>query len=313
MRKLEVNEWKDILIDQIVGYKLKYRNRAGYLFLLGIEINQDIIDRLSGVENVYNEVNLWNAVKSVLTGDPFAQATTPQRLRSGSPMIGGNNISNKSLKDTELNVGELIYIVDNDPSEYTRDPQLYLANSKWRDDLTHVESSEVYMFATEYSTYEILSRKLVGSKQWCFRRDCMDFNQGAKIFKIPKDISLIGEDEFFEFFAVYMLNLDPIKDIDKIAEAHRDPKIMQKAKDIMYKIQPGQYIVYDLHKGVSTKPYLLQYDEVAYRYEVARLVYMPDSYYRKQGAMFGRKVFTEYLPYVHGITYKGDNNNEHKE
>lgn len=313
MRKLEVNEWKDILIDQIVGYKLKYRNRAGYLFLLGIEINQDIIDRLSGVENVYNEVNLWNAVKSVLTGDPFAQATTPQRLRSGSPMIGGNNISNKSLKDTELNVGELIYIVDNDPSEYTRDPQLYLANSKWRDDLTHVESSEVYMFATEYSTYEILSRKLVGSKQWCFRRDCMDFNQGAKIFKVPKEISLISKDEFFEFFAVYMLNLDPNTNQDKIAEAHKDPKIMQKAKEIMHKIQPGQYIVYDLHKGVSTKPYLLQYDEVAYRYEVARLVYMPDSYYRKQGATFGRKVFTEYLPYVHGITYKGDNNNEHKE
>lgn len=313
MRKLEVNEWKDILIDQIVGYKLKYRNASGYLFLLGVEINQDIIDRLSGVENVYNEVNFWNAVKSVLTGDPFAQATTPQRLRSKSPMVGGNNLSGKSLKDTELDVGELIYIVDDNPSEYTRDPQLYLANSKWRDDLTHVESSEVYMSATEYSAYEILSRKIVGSKQWCFRRDCMDFNQGAKIFKVPKEIISISEVQFFEFFAVYMLNLDPIKDIDKIAEAHRDPKIMQKAKEIMYKIQPGQYIVYDLHKGVSTKPYLLNYDEVAYRYEVARLVYMPDSYYRKQGATFGRKVFSEYLPYVHGITYKGDNNNEHEE
>ena len=51
MRRMEVNEWKDILIDQMVGYKLKYRNYDGYSFLLGIEINQDILDRLSGIEN----------------------------------------------------------------------------------------------------------------------------------------------------------------------------------------------------------------------------------------------------------------------
>ena len=268
---------------------------------------------MSGIENTYNEVNFWNAAKSVLTGDPFAQATTPQRLRSRSAMIGGNNISNKSLRDTELNVGELLYIVDDNPSEYTRDPQLYLANDKWRDDLTHVDTSKVYSSVTEYSTYDMLWRKLIASKQWRFRRSCMDFDKGAKIFKVPKEISLINEDQFFEFFASYMLNIDPNTDQDKIAEAKKNDKIMKNAKEIMYKIQPGQYIVYDLDKGVSTKPYLLEYEEVVAKYEVARLVYMPDSYYRKQGVMFGRKVFTEYLPYVHGITYKGDINNEHKE
>ena len=313
MRKLGVNEWKDILIDQIVGYKLKYRNASGYLFLLGVEVNQDIIDRLSGVENIYNEVNFWNAVKSVLTGDPFSQATTPQRLRSKSPMVGGNNLSGKSLKDTELDVGELIYIADFDPSEYTRDQQLYLADYKWRDDLTHVEISKIYSSVEEYSTYDMLWRKLIASKQWCFRRNCMDFDKGAKIFKVPKEISLINEDQFFEFFASYMLNIDPNTDRDKIAEAKKNHEIMQDAKEIMYKIQPGQCIVYDLDKGVSTTPKLLEYEEVLAKYEVARLVYMPDSYYRKQGVTYGRKVFTEYLPYVHGITYKGDNNNEHKE
>lgn len=313
MRRMEVNEWKDILIDQMVGYKLKYRNYDGYSFLLGIEINQDILDRLSGIENTYNEVNFWNAAKSVLTGDPFAQATTPQRLRSRSAMIGGNNISNKSLRDTELNVGELIYIVDDNPSEYTRDPQLHLANDKWRDDLLHVDTSKVYSSVTEYSTYDMLWRKLIASKQWRFRSGCMDFDKGAKIFKVPKEISLIDEDQFFEFFASYMLNIDPNIEQDKIAEAKKNDKIMKNAKEIMYKIQPGQYIVYDLDKGVGTKPYLLEYEEVVAKYEVARLVYMPDSYYRKQGLMFGRKVFSEYLPYVHGITYKGDNNNEHKE
>lgn len=313
MRRMEVNEWKDILIDQMVGYKLKYRNYDGYSFLLGIEINQDILDRMSGIENTYNEVNFWNAAKSVLTGDPFAQATTPQRLRSRSAMIGGNNISNKSLRDTELNVGELLYIVDDNPSEYTRDPQLYLASDKWRDDLLHVDTSKVYSSVTEYSTYDMLWRKLIASKQWRFRSGCMDFDKGAKIFKVPKEISSISEDEFFEFFASYMLNIDPNTEQDKIAEAKKNGKIVKNAKEIMYKIQPGQYIVYDLDKGVSTKPYLLEYEEVVAKYEVARLVYMPDSYYRKQGIMFGRKVFTEYLPYVHGITYKGDNNNEHKE
>lgn len=315
MERISVNEWKNILIDQMVGYKLKYRNFDGYVSLLGIEINQEILDILSGIKNIYNEVNFWNAVSSVLTGDPFAQITTPQRLKSKSPMIGGNNISGKSLSDVELNVGELLYILNADPSEYTRDTRLCLASDKWRDDLTErIDScSKVYCFAEEYSTFEIFSRKLIASKQWYFRRGCMDFDKGAKIFKVPKEISLISEDEFFEFFAVFMLNLDPNNEQDKIAEAKKNHEIMQHAKEIMYKIQPSQCIVYDLDKGVSTTPKLLEYEEVLVKYEVARLVYMPDSYYRKQGIMFGRKVFSEYLPYVHGITYKGDNNNEHKE